>query len=126
RGLPGRPHPAHPADGRDARRPLALRVDRRGARRRAPPRRLLALSGDRDARRPAVDVVPGHDRIGPPAADAGPPRRSLAACLILGARPVLGRFAPCALPMPPDPVARPRRSRRAAPLSRTGYFVSAV
>src|SRR5207247_2963319 len=28
-----------------------------------------------------------------------------------GARPVLGRFAPCALPMPPDPVGQLERSR---------------
>src|SRR5881296_2994159 len=33
----------------------------------------------------------------------------------LGARPVLGRFAPCALPMPPDPVALLERSRARPP-----------
>src|SRR5213592_1506717 len=33
----------------------------------------------------------------------------------LGARPVLGRCAPCALPMPPDPVGRPERSRARPP-----------
>src|SRR5438445_11888887 len=34
----------------------------------------------------------------------------------LGARPVLGRCAPCALPMPPDPVGLLERSRARPPL----------
>ena len=35
--------------------------------------------------------------------------------MILGARPVLGRFAPSALPMPPDPVGQDGASRRRPP-----------
>jgi len=35
--------------------------------------------------------------------------------LHLGARPVLGRSAPCALPMPPDPVGQLERSRARPP-----------
>ena len=34
---------------------------------------------------------------------------------MLGARPVLGRFAACALPIPPDPVGRLERSRARPP-----------
>src|SRR5213596_3616334 len=34
---------------------------------------------------------------------------------LLGARPVLGRCAPCALPMPPDPVGQRERSRARPP-----------
>src|SRR5881296_3658569 len=34
---------------------------------------------------------------------------------LLGARPVLGRCAPCALPMPPDPVGQLERSRARPP-----------
>src|SRR5436309_3172970 len=35
--------------------------------------------------------------------------------MILGARPLLGRCAPCAAPMPPDPVGRHERSRARPP-----------
>src|SRR5438876_4916731 len=42
-----------------------------------------------------------------------------------GARPVLGRFAPCALPMPPDPVGRLERSRARPPSTLTvGWIVA--
>src|SRR5439155_1514365 len=45
--------------------------------------------------------------------------------MILGARPVLGRFAPSALPMPPDPVGQDGASRRRpAPRSPCGARAS--
>src|SRR5437016_4192540 len=45
--------------------------------------------------------------------------------MILGARPVLGRFAPSALPMPPDPVGQAGASRRRpAPRSPCGARAS--